>query len=126
MLIFGPNSFEGDNVGSSVGGGPFVRYYHPLNEDNSSALFGHLDGMYTSIKFGPDSDALTGFSVSAGPGIAVFLNESVAVESTVLYTYSRSEFQNFSFRGGGTDSDKFISSIIALNIGFQIHFNNNK
>lgn len=89
--------------------GPFVRYYFlPLGEN--AKLFGQGNIGFGSYKpSGGSSTSSFNWGLAAGP--AFFLNEHVALETTLSYG---------SFKYSGFDA----TNTFAVNVGFQIHIGN--
>lgn len=103
-------SFGGDSKGSQYSIGPAIRYY-AFELGSSAKIFGEANfgfGSYDSGEEGVDALSSTSWGIKAGP--AFFLNESIALETTVGYGSSKVK-----------DAED-ASSSFGVNIGFQIHF----
>jgi hypothetical protein len=99
----------GDEKSSSIGVGPFARYYFNLKNPavkpllHSSFNFASVTTRQNNIK---NRNTVTSLLVAAG--IAYFINDNVALET--LAGYNRSKFENLDVEGG-----------FAFRIGFQVH-----
>lgn len=101
--------FGGDAEGSSIGIGPFGRYY--FGDQENLAFFGQAGASFLSQDPGENIDAVTGFGFNLGPGLALFPAESVAIEVGLTYDYQRFSDDEI------TDT---LTSFL-LSIGFGIH-----
>lgn len=107
---------DSENNPSTIGIGPFARYYYDI-QDNLS-LFGQADFRFTSMSTGDDDqDALTGTSWGVGPGLAVFVSESVAIEA--LLQYRSSTMDTF------VENREDLSSGVVFGIGVQAYIGGN-
>ena len=109
---FKPDGTTGKVVLSQVSFSPFGRYYH------TSGVFGHLGFDLGSAK---DEDSIGGntnkdkysvFGIRFGAGYAIFLNDNVAVEPTLMY-------ESTSMKDKATDV-KDINNGLVIRIGFNI------
>jgi len=99
--------------GSSIGFNPFVRYYL-INNFFASAFFGvryqsikqENSGSGNTIEFNTD---ITTYTYGGGVGYDYFINDYIAIEASIGYTYADID-QSFS----GSRSS------LALNVGLQI------
>lgn len=101
-------SFQSATGGySAFSAAPFVRYYFLPIGDNAK-LFGQGSFGFGSSKFDDDDESVssTNWSIAAGP--AFFLNQNVALETTLFY-------------GSSKQKDVPAYNTFGLNIGFQIH-----
>lgn len=97
----------GDLKTTDFGLGPFARYY--FSRSNAKPLL-HTAFNYISSKAeGPNTSITnTGINFLVAGGVALFINENVAVE--ILAGYSRTKFKDFKGSGG-----------FSLGIGFQVY-----
>lgn len=99
----------GSNSVSGLGFGPFARYYF-----GSEKFFPFFEGAFDlsnrKYKTGTVTTTEQAFSVFGGGGLAIFLNENVALEGMLGYRNSRVKNQTGS---GGLN----------LRIGFQVYLN---
>jgi len=100
---------SGDVKSTDFGIGPFLRYYFT---DSKARPLLHASVNYLSSKFKSPSTSTTnnGINILAAGGLAVFINENVAIE--VLAGYSRTKYKDFDGSGG-----------FNLGIGFQVYLN---
>ena len=98
---------SGDVKTTSFGIGPFARYY--FTTSNAKPLI-HTSFNYISSKIKGPSTSITnnGFSFVAAGGLALFMNENVALE--ILAGYSHTKYKDFDGSGG-----------FSLGIGFQVY-----
>lgn len=102
----------GDAKSSSVGIGPFLRYYFELKEPQFKPF------VHTSLGFISETDKFAGQKTTntarnffLGAGGAYFINQNVALEA--LLGYNNSKVENLSAEGG-----------FLFRVGFQIHLLN--
>jgi hypothetical protein len=99
----------GSNSVSGLGFGPFARYYF-----GSEKFFPFFEGAFDlsnrKYKTGTLTTTEQAFSLFGGGGLAIFLNENVALEGMLGYRNSR--VKNQSGNGG-----------LNLRIGFQVYLN---
>lgn len=97
---YGVVRYGSNNNHTFLGLLPMVRYYFESNQP--ARLFVHGDAGY--IRRTAEAYLRHGYGASAGPGIAYFLNQNVALESMVrfgMHQYSNgSSSAEFSFRFG--------------------------
>lgn len=101
------------------GGGPFIRYYSPFEEEEGEGsklnLLLEARGTYSQSRFEDRNlkiNRTTGYMGGAvGVGVIYFFNESVGLETLADYTFLYSL----------TNSDK--SNGLSFNVGFQIYLN---
>ena len=100
---------SGTSKSTQFGFGPFLRYYFT---DSKARPLLHASVNYLSSKFkNPSTSATnTGINILAAGGVAVFINENVAIE--VLAGYSHTKYKDFDGSGG-----------FSLGIGFQVYLN---
>lgn len=106
-------SYETEKLGTNrvkgVGFGPFARYYF-----GSEKLLPFFEGAFDFSNRKYETGSLTtteqAFSVFGGGGVAVFLNENVALEG--VFGYRNTRVKNQSGNGG-----------LNLRVGFQIYLN---
>ena len=100
---------SGDAKSTDFGIGPFLRYYFT---DAKARPLLHASVNYLSSKFKSPAVSTTnnGINILAAGGVAVFINENVAIE--VLAGYSRTKYKDFDASGG-----------FNLGIGFQVYLN---
>lgn len=105
----GFTSFGGDAKGSEMQIGPLVRYY-AFELGEKAKVFAQASYGFGSSKEG-DEEAVgtSSWGISVGP--AFFLNESVALETTLNYGSTTVNVD------GAEPTSNF-----GLNVGFQIHF----
>jgi hypothetical protein len=98
---------SGDLKTTDFGLGPFARYY--FTKSNAKPLL-HTAFNYLSSKAEGPNTSITnnGINFLAAGGVALFINENVAVE--ILAGYSRTKFKDFKASGG-----------FSLGIGFQVY-----
>jgi hypothetical protein len=103
------NEKLGTNRVKGLGFGPFARYYF-----GSEKLLPFFEGAFdfSNRKYETGSLATTeqAFSIFGGGGVAIFLNESVALEG--IFGYRNTRVKNQSGNGG-----------LNLRVGFQIYLN---
>lgn len=97
---------SGDVKATDFGVGPFLRYYFlkGMVKPLIHASVNYLSSKYKSPAF---STTNTGINFLAAGGVAVFLNENVALE--ILTGYSHTKYKDFDGSGG-----------FNLGIGFQV------
>lgn len=106
-------SYETEKLGTNrvkgLGFGPFARYYF-----GSEKLLPFFEGAFDFSNRKYETGSLTtteqAFSVFGGGGVAVFLNENVALEG--IFGYRNTRVKNQSGNGG-----------LNLRVGFQIYLN---
>ena len=98
---------SGDLKTTNFGFGPFARYY--FTQGNAKPLL-HTAFNYISSKAKGPSTSITnnGINFLAAGGVALFINQNVAVE--ILAGYSHTKFKDFDGSGG-----------FNLGIGFQVY-----
>ena len=98
---------SGDVKATNFGLGPFARYY--FGRSNARPLL-HTAFNYISSKVKGPSTSITnnGINFLAAGGVAVFINQNVAVE--ILAGYSHTKYEDFDGSGG-----------FNLGIGFQVY-----
>lgn len=98
---------SGDVKATDFGVGPFLRYYFlkGMVKPLIHASVNYLSSKYKSPAF---STTNTGINFLAAGGVAVFLNENVALE--ILTGYSHTKYKDFDGSGG-----------FNLGIGFQVY-----
>lgn len=106
-------SYQMEKLGSSsvsgLGFGPFARYY--FGNDKFFPFFeGTFDLSNRKYKTGTVTTTEQAFSVFGGGGLAIFLNENVALEGILGFRNSR--VKNQSGNGG-----------LNLRVGFQVYLN---
>lgn len=105
---------------------PMVRYYYMMND--KAGLFGHLGvgfGSRSSSNQSLVNDAVTTtespssslFNLTVGPGFVYFLNPSIGLEASVLYSSMSSSYTPT----GASDKVTNASSGVSVNIGFGIY-----
>jgi outer membrane protein len=99
----------GSNSVSGLGFGPFARYYFG-NEKLFPFFEGAFDLSNRKYKTGTQTTTEQAFSVFGGGGLAIFLNENVALEGMLGFRNSR--VKNQSGNGG-----------LNLRVGFQVYLN---
>lgn len=97
----------GDNKVTTFGIGPFVRYYF-TEAKARPLLHGSFNYLSSKIKTPPISSTNNGINFLIAAGVAVFINENVAIEPLAGYSYSK--FKNTDGSGG-----------FSLGIGFQVY-----
>lgn len=95
--------YGGDDSGSSIGIGPFVRYYLP--GENSARFFGQAGIDYSSFDPGDNFDATSSFGFNLGVGMDYFINKHVAFEAILGFSSDKDD-----------DDDESATSF-GLNIG---------
>ena len=102
-------SKSGDVKSTDFGIGPFLRYYFT---DAKARPLLHASVNYLSSKFKSPAVSTTnnGINLLAAGGVAVFINQNVAIE--VLAGYSYTKYKDFDGSGG-----------FNLGIGFQVYLN---
>ncbi|MFN5324392.1 MAG: outer membrane beta-barrel protein, partial [Bacteroidota bacterium] len=103
-------SYGGDKKGSMYSIGPAIRYY-AFELGSNAKIFGEANfgfGSFDSGEEGADALSSTSWGIKAGP--AFFLNESIALETTVGYGSEKVK-----------DAEE-ASSSFGVKIGLQIHF----
>lgn len=85
-------SKSGDSNASSFGIAPFGRYY--FEGEKSSRLFVQAQVGYLSTKFDffGDDETISGTQIGFGPGVAIFLNDHVAIEGLLAYNILGGDF----------------------------------
>src|SRR6185503_12269749 len=103
---------SGDVKTTNFGLGPFARYY--FGASNARPLL-HTAFNYISSKVKGPSTSITnnGFNFLAAGGVAVFINQNVAIE--FLAGYSHTKYKDFDGSGG-----------FNLGIGFQVYLSKNQ
>jgi len=98
---------SGDVKTTTFGIGPFARYY--FTTSNAKPLI-HTSFNYISSKIKGPSTSITnnGFNFLAAGGVALFMNQNVALE--ILAGYSHTKYKDFDGSGG-----------FNLGIGFQVY-----
>ena len=98
---------SGDVKTTSFGIGPFARYY--FTTSNAKPLL-HTSFNYISSKVKGPGTSITnnGFNFIAAGGVALFMNQNVALE--ILAGYSHTKYKDFDGSGG-----------FSLGIGFQVY-----
>lgn len=98
---------SGDLKTTDFGIGPFARYY--FTKSNAKPLL-HTSFSYLSSKAKGPNTSITnnGINFVAAGGVALFMNENVAVE--ILAGYSHTKYKDFEGSGG-----------FSLGIGFQVY-----
>lgn len=98
---------SGDVKATDFGVGPFFRYYFTkgMVKPLLHASVSYLSSKYKSPAF---STTNNGSNILAAGGVALFLNENVAVE--ILAGYSHTKYKDFDGSGG-----------FNLGIGFQVY-----
>jgi hypothetical protein len=102
---------SGSSTSLSYGVSPFARYYFG---EKKTKLFIHADaGIHQHRIFNTPSvnDRFTMTTFAAGPGVTHFLNQNVALETSLL------------FRGIANRHIETLSFMPSLNFGFQIYLN---
>ncbi len=92
------DGFGGDDKYSTIGVGPFARYYK-FTSNEKFAFFGELGTLFGTAKFRPDGQNETKssfFSVYLSPGFSYFFNEHWALDLSL---------QGISFAGSDPDKD---------------------
>lgn len=87
---------------------PFARYYFPEGASSTGRFFGQLEAGITGAENGGVSDTSFGFGVNAG--YAHFISNTVALEFTGGYNYSKSNHANAEAQNG-----------LGIAVGFQIY-----
>jgi hypothetical protein len=82
---------SGETNASTFGIAPFGRYYF---EGEKSRLFVQAQVGYLSTKFDlfGDAETISGTQIGFGPGIAIFLNDHVAIEGILAYNILGGDF----------------------------------
>lgn len=98
---------SGDVKTTGFGLGPFARYY--FTKSNAKPLI-HTAFNYLSSKIKGPNTSITnnGFNFIAAGGVALFMNQNVALE--ILAGYSHTKYKDFDGSGG-----------FSLGIGFQVY-----
>ena len=97
---------------TSVGAGPFVRYY--FSEGKIKPFFsGDIDYQNRKLKTGQGSSTENAFNYFLGGGAAFFINNNVAVEG--LLGYNHIMVKGESGNGG-----------LNFKVGFQVYINKNQ
>lgn len=98
---------SGDVKTTSFGIGPFARYY--FTTSNTKPLL-HTAFNYISSKVKGPNTSITnnGFNFIAAGGVALFMNQNVALE--ILAGYSHTKYKDFDGSGG-----------FSMGIGFQVY-----
>jgi len=98
---------SGDVKTTGFGIGPFARYY--FTTSNTKPLL-HTAFNYISSKVKGPNTSITnnGFNFVAAGGVALFMNQNVALE--ILAGYSHTKYKDFDGSGG-----------FSLGIGFQVY-----
>lgn len=114
-------SIAKSTFGSTVGISPFARYYFMKKE--KAAFFVPLNiGIYsTTFKFDNNSNKTnyTGFSGSVGLGYTYFINPSIGLETSILYSYTQDHNNILAISTNQHNN-------VGVNIGFQIYLNRQK
>jgi hypothetical protein len=116
-LVIGARlSYETEKLGTNrvkgLGFGPFARYY--FGSEKLLPFFeGAFDFSNRKYETGNLSTTEQAFSVFGGGGLAIFLNENVALEG--IFGYRNTRVKNQSGNGG-----------LNLRVGFQIYLNRNQ
>jgi outer membrane protein W len=99
----------GSEKSTSIGLGPFARYYFNLNNSSFKPLV-HSSFTFESVTTRQNSikNRNTVTSLFIGAGAAYFINENVAIEA--IAGYNRSKYENLDSEGG-----------FAFRMGFQVH-----
>jgi outer membrane protein len=100
-------SKSGDNKVTNLGIGPFARYYF-TQAMARPLLQASVDYISRQIKDPIFSSTNNGVNIFIAGGLAVFINENVAIE--VLAGYSNTKYKGFDGSGG-----------FNLGIGFQVY-----
>ncbi len=103
--------------GSGIGIGPFVRYYFNLSKPMLKPLATAGISFFTA-SFKPDvGEKSTTYSTDffVGPGLALFINEYIAVEGLLLFEQDKNNFE----LGGVKVDDKQLD--LSFNVGLQIY-----
>lgn len=109
-LSFASVSPEGGSSTTTIGIGPFVRYY--FMGEGKARVFAQGNFDWSSQKTG-DADAVTGTGFGGAAGVDVFLNDHVAIEISAGYTSSS--------RGEGAPS----VGVFGINVGVQAFIGGN-
>ena len=98
-----------DTKNSTIGVGPFARYYFNLKDPNFKPLLqGDFDISSNHSKTNGISTSNTVTSFFLGGGAAIFINRNVAIEG--LAGYNNSKYENTPAYGG-----------FSFRLGFQVH-----
>lgn len=100
--------------------GPFVRYYFGLNEDVFLFLEGSAGFGLTSTRENGRNISISVLNVGAGPGLAFFVNDFIAVEGVAKYNFINSSYS--SNYGGSDVTVTDISHNVNFQLGFQFYF----
>jgi hypothetical protein len=98
-----------NNKITAFGIGPFARYYFTTTKARP-LLHGSFNYLSTKIKTPITSTTNNGINFLIAGGLAVFINENVAIEPLAGYSYSK--YKDFDGSGG-----------FNLGIGFQVYIN---
>jgi hypothetical protein len=116
---------------TSLGLGPFARYYFKIGPKVYVFIHGSPSIMATWNTYSSDPRTPTSRTISAdwvlGPGLAVMLTRSVALEVSLYYQgmYHRSaQFVNGNLLG--QPGSPYVDNGMVLNVGFQIYLIKNK
>ena len=100
-------SKTGENKITSLGIGPFVRYYF-TDAKARPLLHGAFNYLSSKVKTPQVSTTNNGVNFLIAAGLALFINDNVAIEPLAGYSYSK--FEDFDGSGG-----------FNFGIGFQVY-----
>jgi len=113
LAVGGNFSFDhtksGDTKFTDFGVGPFVRYYF-TNAKARPLIHGSFNYLSSKVKGPNTSITNNGINFLLAAGLAVFINENVAIEPLAGYSYTK--YKDFDGNGG-----------FNLGIGFQVYIN---
>ena len=113
----------------------FGRYYFPLSDN----IYGFVEAgagggtvAASASVAGGNGIAAAYYQLNAGPGVNFFINEYVALEALLLYSYSNQSFTTDielpsttnpgTFDNFGTRDVSVSGTNIGLSVGFQVYF----
>lgn len=98
----------GENKSTTFGAGPLARYYFGKPTNVRPFAHGELNFLSQKFKFPTGTNTENGINYFLGAGLALFLNENVALEG--LAGYNHTKIKDIEGDGG-----------FALRIGFQVY-----
>lgn len=104
--IVGLSTMQDDDNIWSYGLVPFARYYFPEGASVTGRFFGEVEAGVSGSTFASDASFLGGVKA----GYAHFITNSVAIEGTLGYTYSKANISSGSAITG-----------LGIGLGFQIY-----
>jgi|GEM_PF-6768781 len=116
---------------TSLGLGPFARYYIPISSKVHVFVHASPSIMATWISYSREASSPIQRTISAnwvlGPGLSVMLTRSVALEVSLYYQgmYHRSaQFVNGNLLGAS--GSPYVDNGMVLNVGFQVYLDKGK